>query len=180
MAWVSPPTFVSGNALTAAQLNIIGGDLLETAPAKFTVASQFFVSTGSNAGVARTAVQDNYTGGGTDSTNSTSYTGLTGSPSLGTGTGTKALVMHGASVTNDTVGNRSYVSYEISGATAVAPNDFWAVIVDQQGIAGRIVKASWVQIHTGLTAGSNVFTQRFKVNGGTGTFAIRNLAVLPF
>lgn len=179
MAWVSPPTFVSGNALTAAQLNILGGDLLETAPAKFTAASQFFVSTGSNAGVARTAVQDNYTGGGTDSTNSTSYTGLTGSPSLGTGTGTKALVMHGASLANDTAGNRSYVSYEISGATAVSPNDFWAVIYDENS-TGRIIKASWVQIHTGLTAGTNVFTQRFKVNGGTGTFSTRNLAVLPF
>jgi hypothetical protein len=179
MAWVAPPTFVSGNALTAAQLNILSGDLNETAAAKFTAASQFFVSTGSNSGVARTAVQDNYTGGGTDSTNSTSYIGLTGSPSLGTGTGTKALVMNSSSLGNDTAGNRSYASYEISGATSVSPNDFWAVIYDENS-TGRIIKASWVQIHTGLTAGTNVFTQRFKVNGGTGTFTLRSLAIVPF
>ena len=179
MAWVAPPTFVSGNALTAAQLNILSGDLLETAPAKFTAASQFFVSTGSNAGVVRTPVQDNYTGGGTDATNSTSYIGLTGSPSLGPATGTKALVMHGASMANDTIGARSAVSYEISGATSVSPNDFWAVMMDESG-PSRVIKASWVQIHTGLTAGTNVFTQRFRVTGGTGTFAIRSLCIVPF
>lgn len=179
MAWVSPPTFVSGAALTAAQLNILGGDLLETAPAKFTAASQIFVSTGSNAGVARTVFQDNYTGGGTDSTNSTSYIGLTGSPSLGPATGTKALVMHGASLANDTTGARSAVSYEISGATTVAANDSWAVMYDESS-PSRVIKASWVQVHTGLTAGTNVFTQRFRVTGGTGTFSIRNLSILPF
>lgn len=179
MAWVAPPTFVSGNALTAAQLNILSGDLLETAPAKFTAASQFFVSTGSNSGVARTVFQDNYIGGGTDATNSTSYIGLTGSPSLGPATGTKALVMHGASLGNDTTGARSAVSYEISGATTVAPSDSWAVMYDESG-PGRIIKASWVQVHTGLTAGTNVFTQRFRVTGGTGTFAVRNLSIMPF
>ena len=178
MAWTSPPTFVSGNALTSAQLNILGGDLNETAPAKFTAAGQFFVATGSNVGAVRTPNSDNYTGGGTDSTNSTSYIGLTGAPSAGAVTGPQVLVMHGASLANDTTGARSAASYEISGATSVSANDSWAVMMDASG-AGRVVKASLVQMHA-VTAGSNVFTQRFRVSGGTGTFSIRNLSIVPF
>lgn len=34
MAWSAPPSFVSGNVLTAAQLNVLSNNLLETMPAK--------------------------------------------------------------------------------------------------------------------------------------------------
>jgi hypothetical protein len=178
MAWTSPPTFVSGNALTAAQLNILGGDLNETAPAKFTTAGQIFVATGSNAGAARSIGFDAYGGGGTDATNSTSYTALTGGGAVTATTGTSALVSHFASITNDTTGTRSYASYAISGSTTLSAQDTWALIHDVSG-GGRTQKSGLMFKHTGLTAGSNTFTQQFKVAANTGTFLTRGITVIP-
>lgn len=178
MSWTSPPTFVSGNALTASQLNILGGDLNETAAAKFTTAGQIFVATGSNAGAARTIGGDIYAGGGTDATNSTSYTALTGGGVVAINTGTAAVVHHFSSITNDTTGSRSYASYAISGATTIAAADGWALIHDVSG-AGRTQKGGLVYKHTGLTAGSNTFTQQFKVGGNTGTFLSRGITIIP-
>jgi len=118
-----------------------------------------------------------YGGGGTDATNSTSYTDLTGGAAV-SATGTAAIVCHFASLTVDTAGNRAYAAYRISGASTVAAGDSWALIHDVSG-NGRTVKASVVFYHTGLTAGSNTFTQQFKVNGGTGTFLSRGLTIIP-
>jgi hypothetical protein len=44
--------------------------------------------------------------------------------------------------------------------------------------AGRIVKASFVYMHT-VTAGSNIFTGRYRVTGGSGTFTLRSINVFP-
>ena len=60
----------------------------------------------------------------------------------------------------------------------MAAADSWALIHDVSG-AGRTIKASIVYHHTGLTAGSNTFTQQFKVGGNTGTFLSRGLTVIP-
>lgn len=178
MAWVAPPTFVSGNALTAAQLNILSGDLNETGAAKATTAGQFFVATGSNSLAARTVAADTYGGGGTDATNSASYTALTGGAVATATTGVAALAHHFSSITNDTAGSRSYASYAISGATTAAAADSWALIHDVSG-TGRTVKAGLVYKHTGLTAGSNTWTQQFKTGSNTGTFLSRGLVIIP-
>jgi hypothetical protein len=177
MAWSTLPSYTDGNVLTAAQVLAIRDNINETAPAKFTAAGQILVSTTANSGAARAPYGETYTGGGTDVTNSTSYVGLTGSPSFGVTTGTKALVMHGAQITVDTAGSRALASYEISSATTAAAADTWAVGHDVSS-AGRIVKASFVYMHT-VTAGSNIFTGRYRVTGGSGTFTLRSINVFP-
>lgn len=164
--------------LTSAQLNVLVNNLNETAPGKFTAAGQLLVGTGSNAGAVRLPTGDTYTGGGTDTTNSTTYTGLTGGPTFGVVTGAKALVLHGCSLTNDGIAGRSLASYSISNATVVAANDTWALAHDVSGV-GRIVKASAVYMHSGLTAGTNVFTFAARVVANTGTFTLRSINVFP-
>jgi len=59
MAWATPPSFSSGNTLTAANMNTIGDDLLETVPAKVTTKGDICAATGANA-IARVAVGSNY------------------------------------------------------------------------------------------------------------------------
>src|SRR4051812_34776991 len=63
MAWSAPPTFVNGNVLTAAQLNVLSTDLLETMPSDavhgvgggpvaagaYELGPGYFASTGANA-----------------------------------------------------------------------------------------------------------------------------------
>lgn len=178
MAWTTLPSYTDGNVLTAAQVLAIRDNINETAPAKFSAAGQILVSTTANAGAARTPTGDIYTGGGSDTTASTSFVGLTGSPSFGVGTGTKAIVMHGAQLTVDTAGARALASYEISSATAVSAADTWAAAHDVSS-AGRVMKASMVYMHTGLTSGTNIFTGRYRVTGGTGTFTLRSIVVFP-
>jgi hypothetical protein len=59
MAWVTPPTFTTGNVLTAAQVNILAGDLMETAAAKASstgdlfTSTQYFAATAANSLTAR-------------------------------------------------------------------------------------------------------------------------------
>lgn len=58
MAWATPTSFTSGNTLTAAQMNVLGDDLLETAPAKVTTKGDIVAATGANA-ISRVAVGSN-------------------------------------------------------------------------------------------------------------------------
>lgn len=179
MAWTAPPTFVSGNALTAAQLNILTADLNETAVAKASAAGQIFVSTAANALAARTPAFSLYNGGGTDTTNSTSYTALTGGAAVTSTTGTTCLVHHAASLGNDTTGARSACTFAVTGASTVVADDSRAVLVDASGVS-RVTKAGLTYLMTGLTSGSNTFTQQFRVTGGIGAFVIRHIGTVPF
>lgn len=178
MAWVTPPTFVSGNALTAAQLNILGADLNETAVAKASAAGQHFVSTAANTLAARTSGFNLYNGGGTDTTNSTSYTALTGGAAVTSTTGTTCLVHHASSLGNDTAGGRSWTTYAVTGASTIAADDARGVAVDCSA-ANRVTKCGLTYLQTGLTAGSNIFTQQFRVTGGIGSFVVRHLGTMP-
>lgn len=179
MAWVATPTFISGNVLTAAQLNILTGDINETAVAKASAAGQYFVATAANVLVARTAAFNLYSGGGTDTTNSTSYTGLTGGAAVTVTTGATCIVFHGASLGNDTAGARSWETFAVTGATTISPTDQRGIAVDCSG-ANRVVKCGAAYTQTGLTPGSNTFTQNFRVTSGIGAFVLRDIGVMSF
>jgi len=49
MAWSSPATYTTGQVVTAADLNLVRDNLLQTAPAKVTTAGDILVATGANA-----------------------------------------------------------------------------------------------------------------------------------
>jgi len=177
MAWVAPPTFVSGNVLTAAQLNILSGNLAETAAAKATAAGQMFLATGTNTLVARTPASAIVTA--TESTTSSVYTDLaTVGPSVTVATGTKALIIVSGVVSNNTVGAYSNMGVDITGASAISPANpllqLRAAAVNQQ------ITASMAHIETGLTAGNNTFTCKYQiVTASTGAWALRQIIVIP-
>lgn len=181
MAWTAPPTFSDGSVLTAAQLNAaLRDNLNETAPGKASASNQIFVSTAANTIAARTGTgHDGYVGGGTDTTNSTSYTALSGGAAVAITTGTKATVFSSARVSHDTVGARAYVSHAVSGATTIAADDNWGIVKDADG-ANRITTMTYVTVHSTLTAGANTFTQQFKVGANIMSVANRRLTVIPF
>lgn len=172
-------TAISGAIFAAADFNqYVRDNLNETAVAKATASGQYFVATGTNALAARVL------GAGTiatsQSTTSTTYTDLaTVGPNTTVDTGTLALVMVSAAVSNGTGAASSFMSYAVSGATTVAAVTTRALRVD--GIAGgNIIRATSVST-VPLTPGSNTFTAKYAVGAGsTGTFSDRSMQVIPF
>ena len=112
-------------------------------------------------------------------TTSSSYTDLaTAGPAVTLTTGTKALVIVSARISGNQLGFDSYMSYAVSGATTVAAADPVALM---HGCfrANTSMRASSAQIITGLTAGSNTFTAKYKVDStSTGTFLDRTITVI--
>ena len=109
---------------------------------------------------------------GSESTSSLSYTALTTATAVTMTTGTKALVIFNALVTP---GNAGYVSVAVSGASTVSASDDNSMILEHPGLAATITRPI---LFTGLTAGSNTFAMRFRVNTGTTTFTRRNIVVI--
>jgi hypothetical protein len=87
--------------------------------------------------------------------------------------GTRALVFHSARHDNTSLTCMSAV--DISGASSVAPTDTRGT-----WMSGTVSNTgSRINLHTGLTSGSNTFKIQYRVNGGTGTFAHRYIQVMP-
>ena len=103
-----------------------------------------------------------------EATGSTSYVDLaTVGPSVTVTTGTTALVIFGA-LTTDTgnAGNNAHMSVAISGATTLAASDTWQAFGTE---FGGIWQISNGYKFTGLTAGVNTFTAKYKKSGGSST-----------
>ncbi|MER5252888.1 hypothetical protein [Streptomyces sp. NPDC002855] len=174
MAWTAPMTAVANTAFTAAQFNTyVRDNLLETAPAKATAANRFFVATGAN------AIEERHIEGAlTDAaqtTTSTSYTNLTTTgPSVTLTTGTATVVVLSARMSNSASNQDSVMGFAISGATTMAESD--SRCLRHYGIGWE--SHSYL-CHVTTNAGSNTFTGKYKVTGGTGTFAHRRITVIP-
>jgi hypothetical protein len=109
---------------------------------------------------------------------STSYTDLaTAGPAVTLTTGTKALVIINAQFLNQTVGNEVFTSCEVSGASTVAASDDWN-LGKQEATGSYPIRMGRAHMFTGLTAGSNTFTMKYRVGGATGQWAIRELVVV--
>lgn len=177
MAWTAPMTAVANSVFTAAQFNqFVRDNLNETAPAKATQVSSIFVGNGVNSIVERLPDVDNIAT--SETTASTSYADLaTVGPTVTATTGTRAMVFVRCAMENSGTGP-SFMSFEVSGATAIAANDAFAIEIN--GLAVTRWRLGTMYMVSSLTAGSNVFTAKYKVGSGTGTFLSRQLAVLPF
>jgi hypothetical protein len=178
LAWTTPLTAVSNATLTAAQWNAsVRDNLLESAAAKFTAAGQLFVSTGANAGAARTI--SSATVATAETTGSTSFTALaTPGPAVSVTTGTQALVAVSALMGNNTSGQNNWTAAAVSGASTIAAADTNALRYQSFGANARHRSTS-LHLFTGLTGGSNTFTQQYRVDAGTGSFIDRTIAVVP-
>lgn len=109
-----------------------------------------------------------------ESTASTTYTDLsTPGPAVTLITGTAAIVWLTAYMSNSGAGNNDYISFAVSGASTVAAADARAAsqVGTNPNTAGAMFKI------TGLTAGSNVFTCKYRASAGTGNFVFRNIVV---
>lgn len=180
MAWSTPLTAVSNTALTAAQWNAsVRDNLNETAPAKATSAGSMFVGTGTN-GIAE-RIPNAIAIATSETTASTTYANLTTvGPQVGVTTGTKALAIWAARVSNNTISQTAFASVTVSGATPTVPaSDAWAMRYLAYG-ANATHRAASLHWFTGLTAGVNNFTVVYRVDAGTGTFQERELVVVPF
>lgn len=177
MTWVATPTFTSGNVLTAAQMNILADDLDETFPAKASAAGQIAVSTGVNAIAVRTPTRNTILT--SETTASTAYTDLaTIGPQLTVTTGVSALVFSSAKVSNSLALGNSYMGYQVAVSSSIVADDDSALGHAPSGASGWIT-ATRAYLQQSLTAGSNAFLSKYRVNAGTGTFAGRQLIVIP-
>jgi hypothetical protein len=111
-------------------------------------------------------------------TASTSYVDLaTVGPAVTLVTGTKALVIITASLSNAAIAGASVIAYAVSGATTIAATDN-STLFFTSGTAGQAESVSCVQ-PVALTPGSNTFTLKYRVTASTGTFSLRSLVVIP-
>ena len=110
-------------------------------------------------------------------TTSTSYTDLaTAGPAVTLTTGTKALVLCYTEQSNSSTAI-NVSSFAVSGATTIAASDTFGLQINQS-VSGYVYSASIGKIVTGLTAGSNTFTAKYRVSGATGTFLNRVISVI--
>ena len=176
MAWTAPMTAVDNTAFFAAEFNThVRDNLLETAPAKASAVGSFFVGVGTNEISERTPATGFVVTSQT--TTSTTFTDLgTVGPSVTLTTGTAALVILGCSLGNTTTNISSYMSFEAPGYAATGNR---AVGKTSQTAANMRLHASNYIWLDALTPGSNTFTAKYSVTGGTGTFANRALTVIP-
>ena len=155
MSWTAPPTFVAGAVFTAAQANILGGDIA-------------FLGGTTGATVATS-----------QTTTSTTYADLgTIGPVVTVTTGANALVICTSSMGNASSSN-NFMGFAISGATTLAAADATALVIVCTGVAGAAQQNSALYFQTGLTAGSNTFTAKYRTTAGTCSFGNRCLTVIP-
>lgn len=178
MAWTAPMTAVANSVFTAAQFNThVRDNLNETAPAKATTAGRIFVATGANA-IAEREIETDVVAT-SQSTTSTSYVDLaTAGPSVTVTTGSAAILLWTALMSNSGATNKTYVDYDVSGATSRSAQDGSALRHHGGGTANHELRAGQIMYEGGLTPGSNTFTLKYKCNGGTGTFQDRRLTVI--
>lgn len=89
-----------------------------------------------------------------------------------------ALVTLTANIDGTGSNIRTYMGFAVSGASTVAAADT-AANMQQHDSANTNTQQSWTGIVTGLTAGSNTFTAKYRTSGGTGTWANRHIIVEP-
>lgn len=112
-----------------------------------------------------------------ESTTSTAYTDLTtAGPSVTLVTGTSAIVCLTCEITKTTAGNSGFMSFAVSGASSIAASDNTSAsatiaVANTPGTGAR------VQVVPGLTAGPNIFTSKYRVDGGTLSFFRRSMVV---
>ncbi|HYY64340.1 MAG TPA: hypothetical protein VE688_06990 [Gaiellaceae bacterium] len=115
-------------------------------------------------------------------TTSTTYTDLTTAGPAATVTipaSGNALVIVTSSETNSGSSGGAFMSYAVSGATTVAAADARAFSFVNGGNQAQTVQGSATFYVTGLTAGSNTFTAKYRATVGTATFANRSITVIP-
>jgi hypothetical protein len=168
-------TFAANTALTAAQLNtFVRDNLNETAAARATATSQWFVSTAANSIAARTITGAIDTLGVSFTT--TSYTETSTNASVTLTTGPQAIVGVFAQLDRNTTGTIVSVNFAVTGATSISPQELSEGTSGVTAIGGpeRLGTITWVD----LNPGSNTFSMKYKIDSGTGIVSKSALLVM--
>jgi hypothetical protein len=197
-------TFTSGQILTATQMNTLqqqavmtftteaARDAALTAPTEgmvaYLTAPTVPAAVGANTYVP-TGIQTVYNGAAwvcvtgvgsfetsSQSTTSTSFVDLASISSVTLSTGTTALVSFSSFATAGATSAYSVISVAVSGASTIAAANAQACFIvspsgSYQGTPSRTMVIS------GLTAGINTFTLKYRVTASTGTFENREIFV---
>jgi len=111
------------------------------------------------------------------STTSNSYTDLATAQSVTITVGANGLALAIWSSGIYTSATAKRVSIAVSGATTVSADDAWSLRCDTASFS---TTQSTTHLFTGLTAGTNTFTLKFKSSGSaTANFFERRLTVIP-
>jgi hypothetical protein len=115
-------------------------------------------------------------------TTSASYTDLaTAGPAVTITTGTSVIVLITADL-GDPANTAGFIraSFAVSGATTRAASDNEALVASGAAISTSDPFGTYSRavVITGLTAGSNVFTMKYKVSAGTASFQNRNIVIV--
>lgn len=172
-------TALDNTVFTSAAFNTyVRDNLLETMPAKASTAGSWFITTASHSIAQRSITQS--TVATYQTTSSTAYGDLaTSGPAITATTGTSALVFYAADMATATSNTGMFMSYAVSGATTIAASDNWQLMLD--GItSASSARAGRFHHVTGLTAGSNTFTAKYRseTGGVNATIGRRTLAVM--
>jgi hypothetical protein len=183
MAWTTPLTAVTNAILTTAQWNASVRDNLNTTAVALATTpgastGKWFVSETTN--VIKERIISQAFVDAPETTASTTYADLTtNGPIISTlTTGIAALVFINARMSHATTNIATYASFEVTGATTTVANDNWAVVAENVTV-GNISRSAASHLIS-LTAGSNTFRMRYRVESATnGTFATRKMQVIP-
>jgi hypothetical protein len=156
-------------------------DLLKRWDAAANGGTGAWVAAGNAAYVGSAGATTAANSGAEESTTSTVYTDLaTVGPTVTASIGSsgKALVVVSARMRNDTAGALVYTDVKLAGANTRSASDSTALTYEASN-AGDFIRASSTFLLTGLAAGSTDFTLQHRVGAGTGSFAHRQLTVIP-
>lgn len=178
MAWTTPMTFVSGNVLTAAQLNThLRDNLIETSVGKATAAAQVAISQGNNRIAMRTPTITRIDT--SEATDSTSYADLASAgPSVTVTHGSKVLVGMVCRMVNSVANSTQFASYAMTGDNERDPQDVSALSSDGKTVSSSIRHCTYDL--PAVTPGTTTFTMKYGTGSGTGTFSERVIVVWPF
>ena len=111
---------------------------------------------------------------------STSYVdAATVGPAVTMRTGTSVLVTVGGWLVSN-AGASAFMSFAVSGATTLAASDDNALMYTNESATTNYGNRFTRQVLvTGLTAGVNTFTTKYRVSAGTGFFGVRTISVQP-
>lgn len=95
------------------------------------------------------------------------------------GSSGRALVVMTAQTDHNTASGICVMAFAVTGATTVAASDDYSLVTTSY-TAGGFFAGSHVGVLSGLNAGSNTFTAKYRQSGGgTGTFRRRHLILIP-
>lgn len=165
-AWVSVPTALVGQAYDSARLGGISAPL-------------YLLTSDANAAYQRLDGPRSTGVGAQESTTSGTYVDLaTVGPAetVTVGPSGRVKVTVSAEISNSAAGVFGRISWAVSGATTVAANDGYALL-----IGGTMsTNASRTMVLRGLAQGPTTFTAKYRqAGGGTATFGSRDLIVEP-